>query len=96
MEEKFIDDNLPGPEGYNYWLGLTKNPKEGKWRWYVSFQEATYTNWHDGEPNNFKNYGEYCAVKYSEDLTSRPAQKWNDYPCDFPRSVKALCQIKKK
>jgi len=47
----------------------------------------SYTNWDEGEPNNYQNRSEACV-----NLWAGLSYKWNDYPCnDDP--LCSVCEI---
>jgi len=48
--------------------------------------EMRYTNWGQGEPNNFKDTSESCMHVYSVGDYG-----WNDFPCD--RRMCSVCEI---
>ena len=68
-----------------------------KWEW--AHDEAEYTNWWPGEPNN-NNFGEKedCVLKSLQSYESAPIADrigWDDYHCDEEKirefSIYALC-----
>ncbi len=88
-ENEFIEENIDD----RYWIGYYQNENGGSAPWYWSNNStSTYTNWNDGEPNNyclekewswskFKNVcvkWENCAETYSDG-------NWNDADCDSSR-----------
>ncbi|XP_075711505.1 perlucin-like protein [Rhinoderma darwinii] len=54
-----------------YWIGLRRDEEPQKWKW-VDGSMLSYSNWHDGEPNNI--HVEHCAESKSG--------KWNDLTCE--------------
>lgn len=58
-----------------WWSGLNDRDDEGTFTW-VSGEPATYTNWNDGEPNDFGR-GEDCVP-----LLNADDREWNDIDCD--------------
>merc|ERR1711997_369238 len=56
------------------WLGLTDLKDEGTFLWSSSGQEANYTNWQPGQPNNY--VGNEPCVHYGG------TNQWSDRPCD--------------
>merc|ERR1711997_1168477 len=56
------------------WLGLTDLKDEGTFLWSSSGQEANYTNWKPGEPDN-SGGNEHCVHYNSVNM-------WNDRQCD--------------
>ena len=66
-----------------------------KWEW--AHDEAEYTNWWPGEPNNDRDNGD-CVMKSLQSYESYPVNDrigWDDYPCDNETiqefSIYALC-----
>lgn len=50
------------------WIGLNDRDQDGTWTW-ASGRKVTFTNWQDGEPDNWKGYdplGEHVATLSSE------------------------------
>ena len=77
-EQEFIIGNLGQDEVRRHWLGGFQPdpgslPNEG-WQW-VSGEPWAYTNWSDGEPNDFA--GIEDVLSFSNDY-SEPAGGWND------------------
>lgn len=65
-ENDFVD-----PMYVNHiWLGLTDEASEGNWVW-ENGEPVIYTNWADGEPNNYGTGEDYCLM--------RPDGTWGDY-----------------
>ena len=64
----------------HFWIGLTDEGSEGRWRWTDGSQSA-WTNWESGEPGGGS--GENCAIIYH--------RKWYDNPCSYTRRF--ICQI---
>ncbi|GFR85115.1 mannose receptor, C type 1-like 1 [Elysia marginata] len=63
----------------NVWLGATDQDTEGDLRWMSDNSEVTFTDWADGEPNNFgvnRGRNSDCVV-----LDSKNDWKWNDEDC---------------
>lgn len=48
---------------------------EGLWVWASTMEIIRYTNWKQGEPNNYVGVGEDCLELYLSDFT------WNDIGC---------------
>ena len=58
-------------------MGLTDEMIEGVWQWVDTDEKMTFSDWVPGEPNNYQNMQEDCAVLiYYEDF------KWNDMLCE--------------
>ncbi len=53
----------------NYWIGLTDLDVEGTFVWQSNSEQANYTYWAEGEPNNAPNQ-DHCAhlVIYGIDI----------------------------
>ena len=69
-----------------YGIGFTDKNEEGRWEW-ISGEEATYTNWASGEPNNCGNSeksgnceDEDYAVMNCSAPSCGAAGQWNDVP----------------
>lgn len=67
-ENKFITDELFS-EGKEYYIGLNDIWDEGNFTW-VNGENATYTSWADGEPNNVSNNEDAVHI--------RANGEWND------------------
>lgn len=64
------------------WIGLSDIYEEGNMVWF-SEEPVTYTNWDDGEPNNYCGYSEYCEDGVimnwgSGDGEQAYGDSWND------------------
>jgi len=66
-------------QGSNLWIGFNDRVNEGNWVW-SSNEDATYTNWESGEPNNWQN--EDVAVMNWDGPISHNIldRRWNDLP----------------
>ena len=64
----------------DFWIGLTDEGSEGRWRWTDGSQSA-WTNWESGQPNGGS--GANCA--------GIEQQKWWDTSCSNTRRF--MCQI---
>jgi len=89
----FIDDN----EGYTYmyWIGLTDIDTEGSWQWSTGSPMGSYSNWDDGEPNNWEggpSEGEDCII-----LRSDRDYSWNDLDCLETQfgyeNIRIICEL---
>jgi len=63
LESVFGTDTL-------YWIGMNDVNNEGNWEW-VSGEPVTYTNWADGEPNNYGGVEDYAVMNWGVGY-------WND------------------
>ncbi|CAH1277455.1 MRC1 [Branchiostoma lanceolatum] len=68
------------------WIGLFDNIDENQFYW-TSGHPVTFTNWNDGEPNNWNSQDEDCVDMYTDQAR---AGLWNDAPCDHLRLF--ICQ----
>ncbi|XP_078660072.1 uncharacterized protein LOC144904802 [Branchiostoma floridae x Branchiostoma belcheri] len=84
-EQAFIISQLQGIRR-TVWIGLFDNIDESQFYW-TSGHPVTYTNWNDGEPNNWNNQDEDCVDMYTDQAR---AGLWNDAPCDHTRPF--ICQ----
>ena len=77
---EFVDDR-------NFvWLGgYEKNDVEGAWTWTDGFPFTCYTDWGQGQPDNY-NKDEHCMCL----MDSRYNGKFNDLPCH--QKKKFLCK----
>lgn len=73
-EQDFINE-LIGPLSKDiYWLGGTDESQEGQWEW-VTSEQFTYSNWNEGQPDNYDGHEHYLHVYGSlQGSTGR----WND------------------
>ena len=69
------DDDL----GYHIWIGLTDYYTEDSFFWLDGSGSVFdgYSNWHDGEPNDFGSTGEDCVIIHRQNN-----HEWEDRPCD--------------
>ncbi|XP_062283485.1 macrophage mannose receptor 1-like [Scomber scombrus] len=63
------------------WIGLYDDKQLNSWRWSDRDAEVEFTNWKEGEPNNYMSV-EHCTEMYN-------TGKWNDERCD--RTLRAVC-----
>ena len=78
-------------DGTAYWLGLTDLAHEGTFRWQESHQEAEYTNWYPGGPNDGEEYD--CVWKNLGNIYPG----WHDVICTWTShetfgQIHALCE----
>jgi len=72
------------PEANHAWIGLNDLASEGNFEW-VTGETVSYTNWADGEPNNY--YEEDCVnVLY-------PTGEWNDNGCERHPEYFYICEV---
>jgi len=76
-EELWLRDQFGTQE--SYWIGFNDLAAEGNWVW-ASGEPVTYTNWADGEPNNYKE--EDAAVMNCAPGSQQYGDCWNDVPVD--------------
>ncbi|OWF40661.1 collectin-12-like [Mizuhopecten yessoensis] len=79
-ENAWIHERLNGhnyPE--NYYIGATDLEVEGVFRWDNTGDTFGYSNWEDGEPNQWRGDPENCV-----EMKTRSGE-WNDVPCDLPK-----------
>lgn len=84
-ENSFIVDvvgaGLPGIFPYLYWLGGSQPSNEARpdagWQW-ITGEPWAYTNWANGEPNDFFGPASEQYLTYDEGKG-----KWNDVPRDW-------------
>ena len=80
-ENNFVSDALNFYEiNSAVWLGLTDEFEEGNWQW-VTGEPLDFTNWVEGEPNNYEGLEHYAA------MWPWQAGEWNDYAHDFLNHV---------
>jgi len=60
QENEFIE-NLFQSDARNIHLGGTDEGTEGNWRW-ITGEPFSYTNWYEGEPNNYGGPENYLAI----------------------------------
>jgi len=90
-EESALDEIL----GHitTYWIGLSDRETEGSYIWSESGQEADYTNWAEGQPDDAHAPAEDCIFK------SKDAEHlgWSDSDCGrvsvWGDPIHALCEI---
>ena len=58
-------------EGESFWIGLSDRASEGQFTW-ASGEAVGYTNWEEGEPNNYGGNEDYATMNFSW------RKRWND------------------
>ena len=74
------------------WIGLVEHGgQDGTWKW-LDGETISYSNWNEGEPNNYQGNDEKNAIMNccDEDVES-PNGKWYDAPEGF-ESPRPLCE----
>ena len=70
----------PKSNGYGgAWIGAEDMSKEGRFDWVLDREGSKYSNFNQGEPNNFGN--EDCVAMWGEDTDGKPPGSWNDDKC---------------
>lgn len=59
----------------NFWMDGSDQITEGLWVWASTMETIRYTNWEQGEPNNYIGIDEDCLELYLSNF------KWNDIRC---------------
>ena len=72
----------------DFWIGYSDQNTEGVWTWSNSGVTGSYTNWYQGQPDNFGS-GEDCAEIWGH----LGRKTWNDSPCGLKRWF--VCEIGK-
>ncbi|KAK7508249.1 hypothetical protein BaRGS_00000488 [Batillaria attramentaria] len=76
----------------NVWLGLNDMVREGQWVWVSTHEQAVYTNWAPGQPDDSHSHesGQDCA--YLEGSTGH----WDDHWCEITAgwSMSVVCETK--
>ena len=77
--------NTPGMTASGAWIGYTDQQGEGTFGWIDGSSPTSYTNWADGEPNNFGNGADEDFVQMFAETITRvgteiSAGQWNDLP----------------
>ena len=60
-----------------FWIGLTDEHDEGKWRW-VNGLDAEFKNWAAGEPDNYKQMQHHVILNKQGARGAVEDGKWND------------------
>lgn len=63
------------PEFWHVWLGATDAASEGTFVWSATGEPLTYSNWYQGEPNDYGG-DEDCVLAFVGQGS------WNDVPCN--------------
>lgn len=71
-ENDFIYNYIKESGYKNVYFGFTDCEKEGSWKW-VNGEKVSYTNWHQGEPNN-----QWGTEHYAMFYESNTDGTWND------------------
>ena len=66
---------------FEYWIGLTDADMENHWKWSDGSSLGSYSNWRNGEPNNYL---------VEEDCVALLVGGWYDYPCSF--RINFICE----
>ena len=72
------------------WIGCMGPSKNGKYIWVHNYQNVTYSNWGDGQPDNHNNR-EYCCMMRNDGT-------WNDIDClgTYYRMTRYTCKKSKE
>ena len=82
-ENSFINTIAPSMNREpRYWIGLTDAEVENRWKWSDGSPLGSYSNWMNGEPNNYPPR-EDCVVLVNGE--------WNDNSCRL-NWVKFICE----
>ena len=83
----FLRNNILSMGTDEYFIGLRKNGKSGKWRWISDNREVTTFHWAKGEPGGDGN----CAVMYKN--YRKDYGEYNDLSCtDEKVNVGYICE----
>lgn len=58
-----------------FWIGLNDLAKEGWFTWISDYSTVAYTDWHPGNPNNYRGNEDCCEIH---------GFHWNDDNCARP------------
>ena len=96
VEDAFLKRNfLSGSSGVAYWIGLSHQEEEGKWKWTDGSLLGIYTNWGKNNPNNYdgnQNCGQIMMGTFTMGGYSFNGYDggWNDFRCDH--SLGYICE----
>ena len=62
------------------WIGLTDEGHEGSWIWVSTGEEAVYTNWMPGQPNNYAGAANWARIYQGAN------GQWNDHNVNIRNS----------
>ncbi|CAG2232216.1 unnamed protein product [Mytilus edulis] len=74
----------------DFWLGGTDEVIEGVWVWAPTGKDLTYTNWLQGNPDNWNTNENCLELVLSHDVLG----KWNDQECSFVSHF--ICEMDSK
>lgn len=79
-EQTFINGLITGNEKINLWIGATDEIEEGHWKW-VTTEPFNYSNWHQGNPNNWRGIEHYAGLVTRQVRFDYEAYlgEWNDW-----------------
>ena len=95
LENDFLTNTpLNGKEGA-FWIGLSDQMEEGKWKWTDGSLLANYTAWRNNQPNGNENQNCGQIVRGTFYLgsfyfTGFKDGEWNDFSCDY--SICYICE----
>lgn len=96
-ENKFIKERLLLDTPADYWIGLTDEQEENKWKWSDGTNLGNYTNWggvRHKQPNDNRHNENCVGIRNGQFAgTEKYSGEWHDKGCGTSRGY--ICEKEK-